>query len=323
MEPYPGGPEPTPSRYRPTSSQYVLGVVVLAIAVAFFVKQVLEDTEKAQTAAFYVGIPAIVALIVVLTKPGGSAEGLVFRTITVVLSLAMIAAGEGFICVILAAPIFYLVGAVVAYAAGKASRPDKRNDGLKIIIVPSLVLVASLEGVLPATTFSSATTVTATRTVEASADEVEAAWEAPLDFGGTPLEGILGWGFPQPLADSGGTFAVGERRTVTFSGAHHRPLFVSEHHWGEHTTELAFEVVARSENSVRLKVVNDTTPISSWLAWSVADIEWIPVDAGHTDVRVELSYTRELAPAWYFGPIEKFVTERAAGYLIDSLAVSR
>jgi hypothetical protein len=318
-----GGPEPTPSRYRPTPAQYVFAVVIVAISGAFFLRRILEETDQSQTAAFYIGIPAIVALVVVLTKPSGSAEGIVFKTITVLLSLAMIAAGEGFVCVILSAPIFYLIGALVAFAAGKSSRRGEPGDGLKVLIVPAIVLVVSMEGVVPATTLSGATTVSASRTVAASASEVEASWEEPLNFRDTPLPSVLGWGFPEPRADTGGELVVGEQRTVTFSGAHHRPLFVSEHHWGEHTTHLVFEVVERTPTSARLKIIEDTTPISSWLTWNVADIEWTPVDATHTEVGVELSYTRELAPAWYFGPIQEFVVERAAGHLIDSLDFDR
>ncbi len=304
---------------RPTYAQSIVVGVVLAFAVAAFLRQALQESGAAQSAAFYVGIPAIVAVIVVLSAPGRSAVGIVMKVITVLLLMSMMLLGEGFICVIIAAPIFYLVGALVALAVEKIVPGRDDKTGLQIVAVPALMVLASMEGVVPATTFSGPTTVSAARVLDVGSAEVEAAWERPLDFDGTSLPGVLSWGFPQPQSDSGGALEVGERRTVSFTGAHHRPLFVADHHWGEHATELIFEVVDRTPNSARLRIVDDTTPISSWLTWNVADISWRTVDGSRTSIELDLTYTRELAPAWYFGPIEKAVTERAAEYLIDSL----
>lgn len=304
---------------RPTPAQAIVVGVVLAFAVAVFLRQALQESGAAQSAAFYVGIPAVIAVIVVLSAPGRSAVGIVMKVITVLLLMSMMLLGEGFICVIIAAPIFYLVGALVAIAVEKIVPGREDNTGLKIVAVPTLIVLASLEGVVPATTFSGPTTVSAARVLDLAPAEVEAAWERPLDFDGTSLPGVLSWGFPQPRSDSGGPLEVGERRTVSFTGAHHRPLFVADHHWGEHVTELSFEVVDRTPTSARLRIVEDTSPISSWLTWEIADITWRAVDGSHTAVELDLTYTRELAPAWYFGPIEKAVAERAAGYLIDSL----
>ncbi|WP_052068044.1 hypothetical protein [Rhodococcoides fascians] len=306
---------------RPTSAQYEVAGSVVAFAVAVFLRYVLTEAGAAQTAAFYVGIPAVVAVIVVLSAPSRSAVGITMKVITVLLLMSMMLLGEGFICVIFAAPIFYLIGGLVAIVVEKITKSGPGDDRMHAVAVPALVLVAvaASEGIVPATTLDGATTVSASRTLNADVDDVVAAWERPLDFGGTPLPGVLSWGFPEPLADSGGSLEVGARRTVTFAGAHHRPLLVSEHHWGERTTELTFEVVSRTSDSARLAVVGDTTPISSWLTWNVADISWSAVDSTHTAVDLELSYTRELAPAWYFGPLEDHVTERAAGWLLDSL----
>lgn len=310
--------ESGPVKRKPTSAQYILVGIVLAFAAAVFVRYVLQETGTTQSAAFYVGIPAVIAVVVVLSAPSRSAVGIVMKVITVLLLMSMMLLGEGFICVILAAPIFYLVGAIVAVAVDKV----RRHDGLKVMAIPVLVVLASMEGVVPATTLPGATTVSAHRVVEASPAAVESAWERPVNFD-ADLPGVLSWGFPQPLNDSGGAFDVGARRTVAFSGAHHRLPFLSEHHWGEGSTELTFEVEGRTPNSARLRVVDDSTPIASWLTWNVADISWHTVDPSHTAVELDLSYTRELAPAWYFGPIEKFVADRAAAYLLDSLDLPR
>jgi hypothetical protein len=44
------------------------------------------------------------------------------------------------------------------------------------------------------------------------------------------------------------------------------------------------------------------------------------VDAATTSVTWTIRYRRDLDPAWYFGPMERFIVKRAADYLIDSVA---
>ncbi|MDQ1653936.1 MAG: hypothetical protein QOI35_3136, partial [Cryptosporangiaceae bacterium] len=48
-------------------------------------------------------------------------------------------------------------------------------------------------------------------------------------------------------------------------------------------------------------------------------VEWHR-DGGRTSVRWTLSYRRKLAPAAYFGPVERIAAHEAAGYLIDAVA---
>lgn len=313
---------PAPAKPARTRAQYIVAITIVAFAVVMVMRQVLQQTGIAQTSAFYIAIPAVVALLVVFSAPGKSAIGVVVKVVTVLLLLSMMLVGEGFICVIIVAPVFYLVAVLVTVVVEAIVKGvDGRRGGLPVLVVPALVLLASMEGVVPAMTLAGATTVEASRTIEATPEQVEAAWQLPMDFDANARPGVLSWGFPEPLDDSGGALEVGQRRIVTFSGAHHRSFFVSDHHWGEDTTELIFEVVARTPNSARLKVVADTTPISTWLTWNVVDINWYSVDPSHTAVDLDLSYTRELAPAWYFGPIEEFVSGRAASYLLDTLEI--
>lgn len=91
------------------------------------------------------------------------------------------------------------------------------------------------------------------------------------------------------------------------------------HHWGEQSSSLTLEVTERTATSVRMRVVSDTTPLATWLTWKTIDIGWASAADGGTAVTWTLNFDRELAPAWYFGPIESFVAQQAAGYLLDSL----
>lgn len=75
----------------------------------------------------------------------------------------------------------------------------------------------------------------------------------------------------------------------------------------------------RTRTSVTFRRVADTSPLATWLRWDEMRVRWRAVDATHTEVRWELGYTRLLSPSWYFGPIERLVTWRAADYLIRTI----
>lgn len=303
--------------HRPNRQQWVLAAIVLALAAAVVVRTLLHKTGYEQTAAFYVGIPTVLAIVVVLSAPWGSVIGTTLKVVTVCLLLSMIVLGEGFICVIFTAPIFYGVAVLVA---GLVSYFRRQGGGkLQISVLPVLVLVMASEGVLPMTTLPTDSTVSATRVFDASSAEVGSAVGSPLRFHEVAPSGILSSGFPEPQHEDVQGSQVGDRRVIEFAGAHHRPAVMSTHHWGEQSSSLTLEVTERTATSVRMRVVSDTTPLATWLTWKTIDIGWASAADGATAVTWTLNFDRELAPAWYFGPIESFVAQQAAGYLLDSL----
>jgi hypothetical protein len=65
---------------------------------------------------------------------------------------------------------------------------------------------------------------------------------------------------------------------------------------------------------------SDTSHIVHWLSWRESHVAWRPAGAGRTEVTWTLLYDRELDPAWYFGPFERYAVRLATGYLLDTLA---
>lgn len=309
-------------RYRPSRAQWSLVGLILGFVVGVVLFRVIKGFGLGQTAAFYIGIPTVLALILTLTAPSGRIMGMTLKAITILLLLAIPVAGETFICVIIAAPLFYAVGIVVALIVGAARKSDRPGTA-RIAVVPALALVVSMEGVVPALTLPGDNTVSASRIVAATPDQVAAALGRPLRLSEVAPSGVLALGFPKPLMDHGGPLQVGQRRTVMFEGGHHRPGFVAAHHWGEAPSAVDFEVAARTADSVQFLPVSDATPLATWLTWRASDVSWHAVDSGHTEITWSLSYTRRLAPAWYFGPIEAVVTQRAAAYLLDAVDLGR
>lgn len=292
--------------------------MILAFVVGVVLFKLLKGIGLGQTAAFYIGIPTVLALILTLTAPSGRLIGMTLKAITILLLLAIPVAGETFICVIIAAPLFYAVGIIVAVIVG-AIRKSGGPGTARIVVLPAIALVLSMEGVVPTMTLPGDNTVSASRTVAATPEQVAEALARPLRLSEVAPSGVLALGFPRPMMDHGSTSQVGDRRTVMFEGGHHRPAFVASHHWGEAPSALEFEVASRTAESVEFRTIADSTPLATWLTWRSADVTWRAVDAGHTEITWSLSYTRRLAPAWYFGPIEAVVTQRAAAYLLDAV----
>ncbi|MCB0928264.1 MAG: hypothetical protein U0R77_10985 [Mycolicibacterium insubricum] len=303
--------------HHPTRPQWALAGLILALAVGVVAVRVVKGVGLGQTAAFYIGIPTVFALVLALSTPAKSLVGMTMRAITIALLLAMPALGEGFVCVLVAAPLCYAVGLLVALLIGWARRID--GPRAPAFVAPAVLLLMSCEGVTPATTLPDQQSVSATRQVAATPEQVQAAVARPLRFADRQPGGLLALGFPRPLSDAGSGLGVGDRRTVTFSGAHHRPPGMTAHHWGEHSTELVLRVVDRTADSVTFETVSDNTPLATWLGWQRSRLSWRAVASGGTELTWTLGFTRRLAPAWYFGPLEQVVATEAAGYLLDAI----
>ena len=215
----------------------------------------------------------------------------------------------------MSAPLFYAVAIAIGYAMRKARSP---NDSGVITLRSCVILLAivpmSLEGVTEFTTVNREESVAASQIVAASSDAVERAlFEAPRFDRVRPF--YLNAGFPSPVATRiehnseethwviqmrGGNAAdwpgaalrrphPQARRSAAWIGA------VARHF--RHQPHDAFPDVARNRGAVA---------------------------GGRCEARQRVTWTlrclRGLDPAWYFGPMERYAAQLAAGYLIDSVA---
>jgi hypothetical protein len=280
---------------------------VLAIAAGGFMYRVLVLHRLEQTALLFVGIPVLLAVVLVSTPKAKTTIGSVLKATTLALLLSAPLLGEGFICIVMAAPIFYAVAMVVAALITFAK---KRADKPKQAILPCLILIAflpmSLEGSRPALSFNRDELVTARRLVAASPQEVENALRSSprIDLA---LPFYLRLGFPRPTEARGEGLEPGALRRVHFAG-------------GEgHPGDLVLVVTDSTPGHIRFRMVSNETKITHWLDLKEAEIQWHAV-GNQTEVSWTLRYRRLLDPAWYFGPWERYAVHLAADYLIRANA---
>jgi hypothetical protein len=286
----------------------VVGVVVTLVVVSIAYR-VLVVHHLEHTSLVFIGLPALAAITLLHTRPR-TAIGTVNKVIAILLCLSGILFGEGLICIIMAAPIFFLVGTVIGWVINKLTArqsPDDPRSGNWRGVVSLVVVPLSLEGVVPSFAFNREEQVTVSRTVEATPDDVRLTI-ASLPRFDRELPRFFRLGFPTPMHVSGDGLRVGDERRVMFAHGQH------------HNGALVMRVAATGSSSALFTVVSDSSYITHWLSWEEADVRWEQVDAGHTRVTWTLRYRRRLDPAWYFAPLERYGVGLAAGYLIETLA---
>lgn len=300
---------PSPGRrYRRLT---LVGVLVGLFAALLAVK-VLEAGGLEQTALFYVGVPAVLAVTVALTARPGTATGTAMVGVTIGLALAGPLLDEGVVCLVMAAPLFYLVAGLIGFAVD-ADRRDRGLAGIALLPLLAVVALTGAEAVPGAA--SRDTAADSVIVVEATPAEVRAALAVTPQFD-RDLPPFLRLGFPRPVAASGAGLAVGDERAIEFT--QRRSLALLPRPARDRTIEL--HVVESVPGRVVFDVVADTT-LARWMDLRRSVVTWRPVGDGRTEVRWSLEYRRTFDPAWYFGPLQRYAAEEAAGHLLREVVV--
>jgi len=285
-----------------TPAQWTLVAITVAFAAGGAIYHLLMHNDLGHSAAMFLGIPAILAIVLALAPNPKSITGGILKGITLALLILAPLLGEGYVCILFASPLFYLVGAAVGIIVDTFRR--KRNATLGCVAL--VLLPMTLEGVSPQLSFNRVQIVEVTRVVDAPADAVERQLALTPDVG-TTLPAALRIGFPRPLQASGEGLEIGAQRRIHFAGAE-----------GDPPGDLVMRVASRKPGFVRFETSSDTTKLTQWIAWDSSDVQWTAVDGGHTRVTWRIQFERKLDPVWYFAPIEQAFVHQAAAYLISA-----
>ena len=295
-----------PDEARQWRARWTLVGITLALTAGVIVYRLTHEVGLSETGAFFVGLPAILAITVALSPRARTVKGTTFKAVTFGLLLSGVIVGEGFVCIVMAAPLFYLVAMPIAGAIERRRERDEPPGRVyAIVLVP--VALLSLEGVFDATTLPTRNTVVATADVAAGASEVEAALASVPTFDEPPPAFFRRARFPQPVSAQGSGLDVGAvRRIMLSSPAGPAPLDL--------------RVTERGAGRAVFTVEGDRTPIAGWMTLRRAVVTWTGAEAGRTRVRWALEFDRKLSPAVYFAPLERYAARLAAGYLIRTVA---
>jgi len=311
-EPAPRDAEPNPAALK---ARATLTAIILAVAAASITYRAVLDKGLQQTAALFIGVPVVLAVVVIFTTNPRSATGVAFKAVTVGMLLSVLVLWEGVVCVVMAAPLFYLIAVLITFPVDRRRRTQPGSGTLYSCLIVLAIAPLSLEGVTEWTTFDRHTSVTVSRVVHASTAEVERALaEAPR------FDRVLPWylraGFPRPVASRiERRDAKPLRWMITMRGGE-TFLNGTEPETGDLTMDLA----ERGPQLMAWRAVSDRSHLTHFLTFRESIVAWEPIDSGTTRVTWVIGYERGLDPAWYFGPMERYAVTLAAGYLIDAVA---
>lgn len=284
-------------------SQWTLIFLILAVGLGSVMYHLIVRGRLEQTAALFVGIPTVLAILLAMTPKAKTLTGGIMKGLTLFLLLSGPLLGEGFICILMASPIFFIVGILVGVVVDRIR--EERHATLSCLVL--ILLPMSIEGTSPKLSFNREETVQASEVVAAPERDVRAALSHSLRTQ-TPVPIYGRMGFPLPTRAWGDGLEVGATRTVHFAGGEGKP------------GDLVLKVSESRAGYVRFDAVTDRSKLAHWLDWESSEVSWTPVDTHHTHVNWTLHFRRRLDPAWYFRPWERYATGLAADYLIRANA---
>lgn len=282
----------------------VAGFVTLAVFCALYRLLVFEQAE--QTVLLFVGLPAWLGVMVALTPPARSATGVALQIVTLALLLSGVLLGEGFVCILMAAPLFYgialSIGILVDIGNGRAPwstgpRATHARPRNLLAVLPALLLL--LEERIEGFSFPRDDEVTVTVSVASSPEEVEKTLSQQPKLQNMHLPMYLSLGFPKPVAIEQTGITLGDEMVIHWDIGDVHPRF------------QRFRVTERGPQRVLLSLVEDSSPIAHWLTWTEKEITWEAAPDGTTRVSWTNRWRRALDPGWYFGPAERLAMRQA------------
>ena len=281
-------------------TQIILIGMVLSLTAGVVLYRWLVKNNLEQTSALFIGLPAMLALFFSLTPPSKSIINTTIKGTLVFLSLSGIVLGEGFICILMASPLFLAVTVLVAWIIQKAKKSNRGRLSALIFVLPF-----ALEGVYPSLSFSRHEEVIVKKEFLINSSDVEESLARRLEFK-HKLPFFLRLGFPTPSQTRGEGLAIGSQKCVHFSGGEGQP------------GDLCFQITEKDLNKVIFEKTKDDSHIAHWLNWKKSIVQWKKLDHNKMEITWTIIYDRELDPAWYFAPFERYAVRLAVEYLIRS-----
>jgi len=289
------------SHTNPSNSKKIkLYVLVGVLCVASIVFRLINDYHFEQTSILFVGLPALITLLMVkYSKTPKTAYGIVFKVITIFLLMSSILLGEGIVCVLFAAPIFYGVAALIVFIFQYLKKRNKSNL-YTIVIIPVLLIVAQPFGVKVEPEIQTIiTTVVMNKNVS-----IDSFNRNPDFLKNYP--NLFKIGFPKPIGVKGTGTNIGDSRTIQFESS------------TKGISTLSLEIVDKNNSSIVFKPTKDDTHINHWLTWKEMKVDVIKMNSNQTKIKWTSQYQCDLGPSWYFEPIEKIAVEVMNKHLINA-----
>jgi hypothetical protein len=281
-------------------SKVALYSLIAVLAAATLAFRLVNFSGQEQTSLLFVGIPSLITLLIVrFSGTPKTSYGIAFKAITLFLLLSSIVLGEGTVCIIMAAPIFYGVTALVV-ALTNYVKKNNNDKFYSIAVIPLLLLISQpldYVGEPKVEIVKNAIVIDKVVSLES--------FNSHPDFM-TAYPSFFKLGFPKPVSIQGKGIDVGDLREVKFKSS------------TKGIGVLTLRVTEKTATSITFDVPKDETHIHHWLTWQKIQVSLKPLNNGKTEVTWTSEYTCDLGPKWYFQPIEEYAVGLMNVHLINS-----
>ncbi len=292
------------------SRQRLLLVVILLSAFTGIVIGALRSAGLGGSALLYIGVPTLIALAFVNSSDSKTVMESTLKAITFIILISGPLLQEGFVCMLMAAPILYIVGALVAWPFDHYRKKKENASKLNLYIMPFLLLIMSMEGVMDETTFDRHNVVEYSQVIEGSVSAVKSRLSGSREL---QAQGSFFYRFfPRPEMINANGLSVGDRQWVDIS-------YLKWVYWNEKRGSIQFEVAENKANYLRFKPVADDSYISSYLSWGETAVFMQAVSENTTRVTWRINFQREIDPAWYVQPLQQYMVGLVARAMVVSL----
>jgi len=301
------GPKPVWIRY------------LLLIGFFTLITHLTLNSQFRQSAILYILIPYLVSVALYLVIPRAKGRGRWSRFLRHILAAIIVMLStsvflfEGIICVLMFMPI-YIFFAGIAYALMPRDDQNGVDVGRTFDSHGAALIIAllSLEGISPTLSFERENTVTVTKTVNLSVEDIKFNLTQEIE-----LSGDRSWFlsiFPLPTEFEAGSLQQGDLHK----------LYFTYKRWGldnfnAKNGETWVNLMEVTETKIRTEIIKDTSYISHYLTIHGSDLDLKPISDDQTEITLAIHYRRDLDPAWYFGPMQRAAITESAEYLIDNL----
>lgn len=292
-------------------------VILLVVGVSTLTLRALLDSEFGTTTLVYIAVPFLISVaLAFLTKQGQDRSwGMRYlnhlRISTIVFLATSAFLFEGFICVAMFMPIYYLFVSVgFAFAAMTDKSDGQHSNTLKAYSVPVLVLVLVSEGLIPVTATERAGTATFVAESALTPAQLQANMAKPVSFE-TERHWFLKL-FPLPDKIAAGTLNEGDIHKLNFT---YKRWFFTNTHKGE----MHIKIAKVSDRHIRTEIIRNDSYLANYMHIDGTDIHFSQQANGRTRVALSVRYERKLDPAWYFGPMQHFAAEQSAKLFLSDI----
>jgi hypothetical protein len=290
--------------------------LLFAVGVAFLAIRSILDSGFRNSTLLYLAIPFCLSILLHRLTPRLASQGVGSRYLnhlrdaTIVFLATSALLFEGFICILMFMPIYYLAVTVAFVFVWLTERAGSSGGRARAYAIPAAVVLMCMEGFAEPLTpprYRQATRVVET---DQSIEQLKANMARPIVF-----PGGRHWFlqiFPLPDRVEAGTLNPGDVHTLHFT---YKKWFFTNYSQGVMRIRIAEVGPAR----IRTEILENTAYLSHYMKIDGTEVRFTDLGGGRTRVALTVKYHRLLDPAWYFGPMEQFAAEESAEYLIESI----